>query len=86
MISKKQDTGRSSHGGDALLVALVGVFLAYLILLPHTFPHTVHWVIAIVGGAPAYFGALGWFRYRLWKERREFRSLPGGRKTKGKGE
>lgn len=47
--------------GDALLMGFAGFGLAYVVLVPHTDPHWVHWAWSAGSGI---FGYVSW---RLWK-------------------
>ncbi len=70
MDGKKQGASESYTRGDAFLVAMAGLLVTYLILVAHTFPHPLHWVLTVAGGGVVYLVALAWFRYRQEKERR----------------
>lgn len=68
--AKEKQTASYAHG-DALLLGLAGFGLSYLVLVPHTFAHYIHWAWAGGSGLFAYLAMWLWLAViKPWRTNR----------------
>ncbi len=72
--SRAEKRAASFAQGDALLVGFLGFGLVYVVMVPHTFSHLLHWLSSAVGAFLSFVLMWIWLSIvRPWRMKRMLR-------------